>query len=128
MNDATRKKINRFLDRALVTVFAVISIFLLAVMVFSLVKSPLPLNAAGLSGWMGIIFGFIFLGGLFWPHLEGKVIDDKKNSAHISGKTKPGWKGIPLWKRIAIVIAATVDVLAILFVLGYIIRGLIETL
>jgi hypothetical protein len=129
MNDLADKKNNRFSDRALIAVFAVISIFLLAVIVFFMTTNPLPLNAAGLGGWLVIMLGFIFLGGLFWPHLEGKVIDDDdKNSAQISRKAKPGRKGITLWKRIAIIIAATIDVLTILFVLAYIIWGLIATL
>jgi len=128
MDNSIHKKSDDASDRALVIVFAVISIFLVAVMVFSLIKNPLPLNAAGIGACLGIIIGFIFLGGLFWPHLNGKVIDDKKNYGQVSGMVRPGWRGIALWKRIAIVIAATIDILAILFVLGYIIWGLIATL
>jgi hypothetical protein len=131
MDDNMGKKNGRGSDRALVAFLAVISIFCVAVMVFFLIEYPIPFTTAnGKGGLVVVIMGFIYLVKLFWPHLNEKIINDKRKdvlpapgAAH-----KLGWKGTPLWKRICIVVGMAIYVVAIVFVFGAIILGLIFSL
>lgn len=112
-------------DVILVAFFAGVCIFCVAVMAFFLIKYPLQWSSAnGKGGLVVLLAGFAYLIKLFWPHLRKPIITPQQTTSSTPPvASKPGWKGIPRWKQVLIIIGVSIYVAGIIFAFGAILIG-----
>jgi hypothetical protein len=130
MENKKQTKYNKS-DVTLIIFFSVVCAFSIAIITFFLIKYPIPWETAnGKGGLVVILGGFAVLTMTFLPHLRKPVIvpQQETDAGILTPSPRVGWKGIPIWKRVLIVISMLIMVPTLVLAFGAIILSLFASL